>query len=104
MKQVIAIMTILSVLISSAGFASQAPSKQVNLAHRMGLMLNELETQQNSPVIEKLILSNIVTAYSNSNIKDVKLKDRIDSAIVRLSPALSKKEEAFFNRQLAKIN
>ncbi len=97
-------MTVLSVLISSAGFASQETGKKVDLAQRMGLMLNELETQKNSPAIEKLILSNIVTAYSNSNLNNKGLKKRIDSAIVRLSPALTKKEEAFFNTQLAKIN
>lgn len=104
MKQIIAMMTILSVLISSTGFAAQTPDKKIDLGQRMGLMLSELETQKNSPVIEKLILSNIVTAYSNSNIKNEKLKQRIDSAIVRLSPAMSKKEEAFFDKQLAKIN
>lgn len=106
MKTLFLTTAFIGLLFSTTGFANAEQNTdkvESSLKSRIELMMVELETSKNSPAIETLILTNIVTAYSNSNIKDASLKERLAKAVIRLKPALSKKESSFIDKKLAKI-
>jgi hypothetical protein len=104
MKQIIKALILTSFLVSASSWASVDKSKgSKELQAKIDLMLLELETGDQSPEIEKLILTNIVNAYSNSNIDDRKLKIRLAGAVLRLNPVFSKKERTEISSKLARI-
>lgn len=100
MKQIIAILTVLGLLMTSTSFASHTGE----LEDKLMSMTVELDNDVDSLGVQKLILSNILSFYASSSIDNPELKKKIEFHAARLEPTFTSRERSRFNAGLAKIN